>query len=63
MASINKRVKNDMRFELSIRGIDTSIIKGDNQEVRKIDPKDQEAMDIALKEARKRKAMEFKNKS
>lgn len=48
-----------MKFELSIRGIDTSLIKDNNSSERKISKEDQQAMDAALKEAKKRKAREY----
>ena len=48
-----------MLFDLSIRGIDTSQIKYDNQSRKTLKPEQSKAMDLALEEAKKRKARDY----
>lgn len=47
-----------MRFELSIRGIDTSSLKYDNEKETKLSPEEEKTHDRGLKEAMERKARE-----
>lgn len=49
-------------FELSMRGIDTSSLKYDNQSEEKRDPEQTKALDLALENAKERKARDYGRK-
>lgn len=60
--SINKRNKQDVNFQLMIRGLPKIEDPGEKPEPKKVDPSKQAAMDQAIKEARERKAREYGRK-
>lgn len=62
--SINKRVDNDINFQLAIRGIPVSKKTGEKKEKnKKLTPEQEMAMEIALERAKKRKAEEYGRKT
>lgn len=63
MAQINKRIKGEIDFNLSIRGINPREVRGrsDEGEGFKLTEDQKKALDIAREKAVKRKQAEFKN--